>query len=478
MGSRSSVRIFNLRATGRDESLVYLFSKAQNENYVCGIRKHCNILAGRVAPVLCCKAVQDSCSESMETHRYVRKSLVDSPRDRYDLNLRQSAHASATSSDRFGTEYWTNGTTSLLSVPSTKPLENTSPARQQPPMGTGNVLGMTENQGERTAFAGRSRPALALSSSNPPNNLVRNSLLAGSASGMASIIACHPFDVLRVKMQSSALASTQRGLSGTVRHTLQLGGIRALYTGLALPLGAQAVYKATIFTANNVTEQAIKEWRTQENYKLGNFSEYKLSYFDRFVSGFIGGALNAALFVTPVEFVRNQQIALASGKMETPHMPKSPTLQSQRLPGPMAIVRSTLQAEGLSGLWRGMLSTVLRDSLGCGCFFTAMAYSQDLLRGHHDPASGPPSKAVLIASGAIAGVGFWFIGLPLDTMKTWIQNGSARNLQHAWELSQRDGFVNSMVSLTRGWQVAYGRGAPSAAITVTTYSLVYSLLSP
>jgi len=159
--------------------------------------------------------------------------------------------------------------------------------------------------------------------------MVLNSLLAGSVAGISSTIACHPFDVLRVKMQSSApvamsaaasagsattataTATRAIGLVETVRNMLYYGGgIRAFYTGLAMPLVAQAVYKGTIFTVNNVTESYIRAWKTRESHNAGGFeSPYKLTLADRFLSGFMGGAVNAALFCTPVEFVRNQQIA-------------------------------------------------------------------------------------------------------------------------------------------------------------------------
>lgn len=422
----------------------------------------------------------------METHRYVRKNLVQSAsEDRYGLNLKKAAHprsaSNQASAENWSTEYWTNGTTTLLSVPSSKPLQNPIPIRQSPVV-TSSAARYTypiSNLSDMTSETAKQKLTTPTGSSSS-STLIRNSLMAGSVAGMASTMACHPFDVLRVKMQSTALASTHLGLSGTVRHTVQFGGFRALYTGLTLPLAAQAIYKGTVFTVNNITEQAIKEWKTQENYKLGNFTPYKLTLFDRFLSGFMGGAVNAALFVTPVEFVRNQQIAQANGNNNSTLKTSSfsSRYSTRTLQGPLSVVRATLQSDGPAGLWRGMASTILRDSLGCGCFFAVMAYSQQLLSAQQEVESGgPPSKSVLITSGAAAGVAFWVFGLPLDTMKTWIQNGSARNLRHAWEMSQRDGFLRSIVSLNRGWQVAYGRGAPSAAITVTTYSLVYTFLN-
>lgn len=285
-------------------------------------------------------------------------------------------------------------------------------------------------------------------------------------------------------MQATALTSSAgTGISGTIRQTLELGGLRAFYTGLALPLAAQAVYKGTIFTVNNVMEHAIQDWKTQENYRVGQYTPYSLSFFDRFTCGFVGGAVNAALFVTPVEFVRNQQI-VTSGDAKFGTTTTGSIDRLSRNTGPLAIARATIRTEGFAGLWRGIGSTILRDSLGCGCFFATMAYTrqalsssslqQALQQGHNESA---PSHLALIVSGACAGVSFWIFGLPLDTMKTWIQNGTARNLHHAWQLSQRGGFTNGLISLNRGWQVAYGRGAPAAAITVTTYSLAFTFLT-
>jgi hypothetical protein len=77
----------------------------------------------------------------------------------------------------------------------------------------------------------------------------------------------------------------------------------------------------------------------------------------------------------------------------------------------------------------------------------------------------------------MAGIAFWLWALPIDTMKTWIQAGTAKNMRHAFQLAYRKDPLGGLYSLSRGWQVAYGRGAPSAAITVTTYSLVYHFLS-
>jgi Mitochondrial carrier protein len=457
----------------------------------------------------------------MYTHRYVRTRLVEeNERDRYDLLLNEVPTASRSSSSlethgnnsNDSKEYWTNGRTTLLSNNCKSDISHQSWEKIRPqqqrsdhyPLVVRNVESsiMTSRASSPSTMSARASSSASSSSGSSNSHVVRNSLLAGSVAGMTSTALCHPFDVLRTKMQSSAplvaataptatttstaaaaatVASTASsqpmGIVGTLRHTLQAGGVRALYTGLALPLAAQAVYKSTVFTVNKVTEASIVEWKTQEQYKLGNFKPYQLTVGDRFVSGCMGGAVNAALFCTPVEYVRNQQIAQIGEKQ------KSNGSLLRRPLGPIAVIRNTIHAHGVTGLWRGLASTVLRDSIGCGCFFAAMAQTQTFLQHHplpwedHPPSSdGPPSTSSLIVSGAVAGVAFWLWALPVDTCKTWIQSGTASNLTHALQMSQRRGFWQSIPSLFRGWQVAYSRGAPSAAVTVVTYSLIFQHL--
>lgn len=261
-------------------------------------------------------------------------------------------------------------------------------------------------------------------------------------------------------------------LTATIRNTLQYGGVRALYAGLTLPLAAQAVYKATVFSVNDLSQQAIVDWKTQENHKNGNYVTYQTTVFDQFFGGFLAGAVNALLFVTPVEFVRNYQISLTN--QNEPSSSNHSGIKSHRLTGPLVVIQDTLKSNGVLGLWRGAASTVLRDSIGCGCYFLAMTYTQRRFSAND---GSPPGHVTLLASGVLAGISYWLAALPLDTMKTWIQNGTAKNMRHALELSMKDGPYQAMVALTRGWQMAYGRGAPSAAITVTTYALVFNFLN-
>jgi mitochondrial ornithine carrier protein len=299
------------------------------------------------------------------------------------------------------------------------------------------------------------------------DRVVLNSILAGSVAGIMSTSVVYPFDLIRTKMQSVGMGIKGATSNSTpfqvFQHTLKHGGIRALYTGISVPLAAQALYKATVFASNNSAKQLLKEWNTTE----GGDGDYQMKLSDIFWCGFVGGGVNAALFVTPVEFVRNQLIAqhtkIANGIfMDRPVMK-----------GPLDVVKYTLKNSGISGLWRGVGVTVARDSIGCGFFFAAMHTVQKNLSP-----DGPPSMSVTVLSGVSAGLSFWFSTLPLDTLKTWVQNGTTSSAKEGLVQSfKRYGATGTFQQLTRGWQMAFGRGAPSAAIMVTTYDYTHRYLS-
>lgn len=178
-------------------------------------------------------------------------------------------------------------------------------------------------------------------SQSAAQNVVRNSFIAGSLSGMASILILYPMDFIRTNLQTAGIpnaaaaaattTSAPKGAGGSVssslavstatgrttavasvpgpwhilRQTFQTGGIRALYTGITLPLMAQAVFKGTVFSVNNILEQAILDFRSSYYHQRDGI-ETKLTAADRLFCGFVAGMVNGGIFVTPVEYVRNQ----------------------------------------------------------------------------------------------------------------------------------------------------------------------------
>ncbi|GKY98541.1 hypothetical protein MPSEU_000811100 [Mayamaea pseudoterrestris] len=341
------------------------------------------------------------------------------------------------------------------------------------------------------------------------DDMVRNSILAGSVSGITSTLVMYPMDLIRTKLQNSGmqpLASTsiassslsspsslkpshshashhRMGPMQVIRQTIHYGGVRALYTGMTPVLAAQGVYKATVFSVNNLTQQFIIDYHQHEQQKQGllhshvNKEASRLSLLDRFWCGAIGGAVNAFLFVTPVEFVRNQMIAQHSRDVAASTSESMTTLRIKQQRA-WDVIQQSVYKHGWTSLWRGASWSVARDGWGCGWFFLTMAGTQQWLT----PFGESPTFPVTVFAGAMSGLAFWVASLPLDTAKTWIQSAEhGSSISVAKTLSRtllHEGPTGVMRQLFRGWQVAFGRGIPSAAITISVYSYVYRWLDP
>lgn len=375
-------------------------------------------------------------------------------------------------------DYWSNGNTKVSFTANTAKI-----------MGIEDKLYRRNEQKLSSAPFEKHATSKNTQSNNTNADMVRKSVCAGSFAGITSTLLFHPFDVVRTKIQTEALSlssgahkicttssksastsgiSSSGGKSGVlsvVRSTIQYGGVRAFYTGLSLPLAAQAVYKSCVFTTNSVSKTALMEWKRQELHKVGKFTPVlSLTLKDVFFCGAVGGLVNAFLFVTPVEYVRNQLIAqdvkLAANRVSG--------IKIMR--GPIDVIRRVVTAEGIFGLWRGAGVTVMRDSFGCGFFFVSYEVSKRFL----STVSSLNDTLVTLLSGSCAGIGFWVAAAPLDTIKTNIQTGNTQSIRTAWADITNGGA--NVLKLFSGWQVAFGRGAPAAAVTVYSYEMFYGLL--
>jgi hypothetical protein len=413
------------------------------------------------------------------------------------------------------------------------------------------------------------------------DHTVRNSIVAGSMAGVVSTLLFHPMDVIRTKMQSKAMPTAgaaaaqpqQLGLGTsmstsnisrpnkpppspvqTFLKTVQHGGYKSLYTGMALPLVAQTLYKATIFSINDMSRRALLTYRQEERQQkqtLGHFggaggnsanvnvvnhnnnlninnnnnlnnnnanNNNKLGLVDTFLCGAIGGVVTACLWVTPVEYVRNQLIAqhsrlareaklnISTGGSIAPSTRTRTHHKYYYLKGPLDVVQHTLHTHphGLRGLWTGVGVTMARDSLGCGLFFVAFevgkTYIPQLLQACNidDKYHAYTPMLTMVGAGSMAGIGFWVAALPLDTLKTLVQTGESssarstvRSLYYGHHghgqqeghhggkgghASAGHGSIRGLRSLFHGWQVAFARGAPSAVAILATYEVCHDML--
>ena len=169
-------------------------------------------------------------------------------------------------------------------------------------------------------------------------NETLRTVISGTAGGMASILAVHPLDTVRTRLQA-APAGAYRGAWHCARVTVRREGPLALYKGLAWPLAAQGLYKAVMFGVYGAASRALR----------GGDPARPLAAHEVFAAGGVAGGANA-LVLAPVELVRNR-FQVAAGRT---------TLR--------AVLR---EAAAAGGVYRGLGATLLRDVPGVGAYYAA-----------------------------------------------------------------------------------------------------------
>jgi solute carrier family 25 carnitine/acylcarnitine transporter 20/29 len=276
--------------------------------------------------------------------------------------------------------------------------------------------------------------------SPPPRALSpwAKSVAAGSVSGMASVVVCHPFDTIRTRLQLSP--ARFRGFFDCAAQTVARESAWGLYKGFLPPFFSQAVYKAVIFTTSSALRRDVFAQQPPATAAL--------------CSGAVAGGVNA-LLVAPVELVRNRlQVQYDNQRASSIYR------------GSWHCVSHVVRSEGVLGLWKGLTTTVVRDSLGVAFYFLGYDFAKQRLQGSQ--ALG--DSGALLAAGACGGLSFWAVALPFDTLKSLIQAdgraGKYTGLVASTRLLVRE---HGASHLFRGWQAAFSRGVPSAAITFWTF---------
>lgn len=92
---------------------------------------------------------------------------------------------------------------------------------------------------------------------------VAKDLTAGTVGGVAQLICGHPFDTIKVKLQSQPAplpgqAPKYSGAMDAVRQTIAAEGPRGLYKGMGAPLATVAAFNALLFTVRGQMETLVR----------------------------------------------------------------------------------------------------------------------------------------------------------------------------------------------------------------------------
>ncbi|KAI1487052.1 mitochondrial carrier domain-containing protein [Biscogniauxia mediterranea] len=267
-------------------------------------------------------------------------------------------------------------------------------------------------------------------------------LFAGAVGGVAQVLIGQPFDIVKVRLQTSTQYSSALDAATSIyKHE----GPLAFYKGTLTPLlGIGACvsvqfgafgYARRYFESVNAGRAAL----SSSSPSSSSSPPPPLSYSQYYAAGAFAGVANSVIS-GPIEHVRIRLQAQPHGA-------------GRLYAGPADCVRQLVSAERggglLRGLYRGQAVTVLREAQAYGVWFLAFEWmmSADASRHRVDRRDVPAYKVALY--GGLAGEALWLASYPLDVVKSKMQtDGFGANMRYR---SMRDCFAQT-------WRAEGARG--------------------
>ncbi|VDM27659.1 unnamed protein product [Toxocara canis] len=235
------------------------------------------------------------------------------------------------------------------------------------------------------------------------NYEIFKNFIAGGVGGTCCVATGHPFDTVKVRLQTmpKALPGEKPAFTGAIdclRQTVVKEGFFALYKGMAAPIVGVAPLFAIYFGGC-----AFGRWLQQVS------PDEEMTFIQNFNSGALAGVFTTVIMV-PGERIKCLLQVQQSGNQAagTPHYD-----------GPLDVVRKLYKQGGIRSIYRGTAATLLRDIPASGAYLSTYEYLKKVFSGGASEKKLTP-VATLIAGG-FAGIANWAVCIPADVMKSRLQ---------------------------------------------------------
>ena len=225
--------------------------------------------------------------------------------------------------------------------------------------------------------------------------------LAGAFSGFAKCTVGHPFDTIKVRLQTCAPGQF-KGPLDCLLQTVGREGPAAVYKGVTPPLVGWLAMDSVMLGSLNLYKRVLKNelphnklfHRTEQNGTVA------LRSFGHGVAGMMAGS-TVCLIATPVEHLKARlQVQYAANKAERLYK------------GPIDCLRKIYNAHGMRGLYHGFPATLVFRSFFFFWWSTYDLFSRSLKK---NTSLSTPSINFW-AGGASAQI-FWITAYPSDVVK-------------------------------------------------------------
>jgi solute carrier family 25 carnitine/acylcarnitine transporter 20/29 len=169
-------------------------------------------------------------------------------------------------------------------------------------------------------------------------------VFAGCAGGAAGVLAGHPLDTVKVRLQTSP-HGTYRGTWHCFASIVRTENVKGLYKGISSPLASLTFVNAIVFGVHGTVAKQFSD---------------RQAILTHFIAGCCAG-LAQSFISAPTELLK-LRVQL---QKDTAHA---------SFRSPYQCLRHILRTSGPKTLYRGMLATQLRDCPGLGVYFASYEF--------------------------------------------------------------------------------------------------------
>ena len=326
-------------------------------------------------------------------------------------------------------------------------------------------LANPDTRGRSNEAIGQGQPAKAVLSSN------YKGFVAGIFSGIAKLTVGHPFDTIKVRLQTSE--TTQfRGPVDCLVQTLRREGFKGLYKGATPPLVGWMAMDSLMLGSLTVYRRLLREHvfaspalRPQIPGEM--LVKDKLPSFGHGIAGIMAGS-TVSFIAAPVEHVK--------ARLQTQYQANK---RDRLYSGPIDCVQKIFRAHGIGGVYHGLLATMIFRS-----FFFFWWGSYDVLSRWFDRNTSLATPSINFWAGGLSAQVFWLTSYPSDVVKQRIMtdplgdglNDGQRRFRSWWQAAKAVGKENGWRGYWRGFGPCFLRAFPANAMALVAFEGVMRAL--
>lgn len=234
--------------------------------------------------------------------------------------------------------------------------------------------------------------------------------VAGWVSGGVGLLAGHPFDTVKTRLQTVA---GYNGMFDCISKTVKQESIAGLYRGMFLPFVSAGAVNSLLFAGYGLTLKLLHPNEANVRSKDLPMSEIMLASFC--------GTMCQLPVMVPVEAIKTKLQAQNDAI-------KSGIKRKVSFEGPWQCARHVMKTEGFRGLYRGANMVTVREAVSSFFYIPLYEVCLKLLKDN----SVNETMSQFLAGGT-AGVACWITVCPLEVVKN-------RVLVHAGSKNGRELF--------------------------------------